>query len=126
MSLDRLISDAFREEDVTKMTVGRDEHGDVLIIDRDHYFAASRLRNRWFRGIHFSSEEVLEDVEPEAAALALVGEARTALAAPHRQGPRQVGPRTEATFRAARKGNPALEREEFLDELEEFGVDLTQ
>ncbi len=111
---------------VTKMTVGRDEHGDVLIIDSDHNFAASRLRCRWFRGIHFSSDEVLEDVEPEAAALALVSEARTALAAAHGQEARQVGPRTEATFQAALKGNPALEREEFFDELKEFGVDLTK
>jgi len=62
----------------------------------------------------------------EAAALALVSEARTALAAAHGQEARQVGPRTEATFQAALKGNPALEREEFFDELKEFGVDLTK
>jgi len=74
-------------------SVGRDENGNILIIDSANNFAASKLGERWQRGIHFSTEEVLngtfQDVDPDEAT-ALLTEAQTALP------PRRMGPRTEA------------------------------
>ena len=55
------------------MLVGKDEAGNVLILDSDSKFAASRVNGVWRKGVHFTPEALFErgdfaDVEPDEAA----------------------------------------------------------